>query len=81
MSNFVYVLSFAPDGDYSELFPLDGFNTIIGVYEYFENAVDGMKEELDGDETIIDFDLHRGDFDYFYTKYGCYRIQKIGLTP
>lgn len=81
MSNFVYVLSFAPDSDHPELLPIDCFNTIIGVYEYFEGAVEGMKEELENDESIIDFDLHCGDFDYFYTEYGCYRIQKIGLTP
>lgn len=77
MKNIVYILTFAPNEEHCELTPLDGFNSIIGVFSFFSEAMDYLKTHaMEEDEIILDFDIHDGDYDYFYTNYGAYRIEK-----
>ena len=80
MSNIVYILTFAPNEEHCELTPLDGFNFTMSVFSSFNDAMDYLKTHaMEEDEIILDFDIHDGDFDYFYTNYGAYRIQKIAI--
>lgn len=79
MFDVVFVLTYRPNEEHIELTPIDNFNTVLGVFNTYDQAMDCIKENMEADEKFEDFDLYKGEFDYFMTNYGTYRILKTAM--
>lgn len=72
----IYIVTFSPNEEHTDLMPIDGFSQIITVAGDLGQAEQEMFNQLESDEYLLDNSEAAHGCYYYTSNYGRYKIEK-----